>query len=434
MANAFVKNLITYLLLLSIFVTGEGLLGGPFRFYWYYPIYLFFLVYCIVIYHRVDYRVILTMLFLVVFSLVTYRSGFSLVVKQLINVCMSLLVFSFLLIHENRDMEGLFRKYIKLARWIAILGFVQVLMFSFQLGHYFMMAFPFLQSYSVTSRLQSVTQEPSYIAFTFAPIVFVSLHNLFYGGGQFVSKRWGFIFIIAYLLTGSAIAYFGLMIMLIMIYFKYFTYTRLVFAGFAFAAVLGIGVLLYSSLDNVKLRVDDTLRGLSVNFFEDQNYLYVNLSTFSFLTNLNVTKAAFIDHPILGNGFGTYEILYDKYTPADMKSYTFYFMNREDGSAMLFRLLAETGIVGLFIFIYFAFRHKCHARMSMPPEALQYWLINSGIFVVVLLALLRNGNYTIHGKMLFFLILYYSWSEYRRVTRQSRETVTTVLVSPSNQL
>jgi hypothetical protein len=417
MANAFIKNLITTLLLWSIFITGEGIITEPFRLYWYYPLYAFFIAYCLVVYHRLDFRIVLTILFIIVYTLLTFKSGFPLVVKQLVNVSFSLLVFSFLIIHEDRDLPKLFAKYIKVAKVVALLGLVQVVMFAGGIGHWYVKIFPWLRTYDVQIRLQSITQEPSYIALTFAPIVFVSVHNLFFKKKEFISKTWSLIFIAVYLLTGSSIAFAGLMVIMMLVYFKYITYTRAALAWVALAGVLGLGVLIYNTNTGVKMRVDDTITALSMdNFFANENYKEVNLSTFTLLTNFYISMDAVAAHPLFGNGLGTYELIFDASIPPGMSSYRGYNMNREDAAAILLRLLAETGIVGTGIFLYFAFRHKCRARLSMSPMANIYWLLNSGFFVLLLLAILRNGNYTTHGKMLFFMMYFYSWMEYRRAS------------------
>ncbi len=76
---------------------------------------------------------------------------------------------------------------------------------------------------------------------------------------------------------------------------------------------------------------------------------------------------------------------------------------------MFFRLLAETGLIGTFflIFLIFKSRIKFIYSENIPESKLIYWLINNGIFVLILLRLLRQGHYTMLGFTLFLLMYFY---------------------------
>ncbi len=89
--------------------------------------------------------------------------------------------------------------------------------------------FPFLKKSNISYQLQSIAQEPSFIANTFAPVVFLSFYNLFRRQSILINKLWSVLFIIGYLLSLSSIAYIGMMVMIIVLYAKNFN-LRKVFA------------------------------------------------------------------------------------------------------------------------------------------------------------------------------------------------------------
>lgn len=423
MNKTLINNIFSYIIIASIFVTGAGFEGSIFKFYWYYPFYIIFLITGLLVFRKVEFKPFLVLIAIIIFSLLTYQSNLLLVVKQIVNISFSWVVFYYFICLEKHDIIKLFEKYVKFAKVLAVLGLIQVLLFSIGLGNFFLWAFPWLKDYQVSNRLQSLTQEPSYIAFTFAPIVFIAIHNLFYRKRHFMNRGWSFLFILCYMLTLSSIAYFGLLLMLVMAYFKNFTYFKLQLIGFAFLGIFLLGFTAYKNLPGVKMRVDDTLLGLSGDFFEGERYRRVNPSTYAFLSNYYVTTKAFWDHPIVGNGLGTYEAVYDRNIPSKIEkvSPTYRSLNRQDGASMAFRLLSETGLVGLLLFTFYLFRNKLRMRMSFSKDAEVLWVLNTGIFIVIILALLRNGNYTIHGKLLFFFLYYYSYEQVKAYFRKDKE-------------
>lgn len=401
----------------SVFITGAGIDGSFFRFYWYYPVYVLFILLGILSFKKVERGPLLVLVSFITFALITHQSDLPLVAKQLINVSFSWTVFYFLIVHENKDILALFDKYVRVAKVLAILGLIQVVLFLIGSGKIFLSVFPWLKDYDVSTRLQSLTQEPSYIAFTFSPIVFCALYNLFYSTHYFMSRWWSVVFIVVYLLTQSTIAYLGLIVMLLLIYFRNFSYRKLQFLVFFLFSVVVICAVAYRFMPGVRLRIDDTRRGLSSDFFRGDMFLRVNPSTYAILSNYYVTVRAFEENPILGNGFGTYEAQYDKQIPNKVRRVdrNYLLLNRQDAASMGFRLLAETGLVGILLFLFFVWHYKCRRYTFYSSETDMVWMLNSGIFVLIMLALLRNGNYTVHGKILFLFLYYYSFLQWRRL-------------------
>ena len=238
MDHASIKNIISYLIIASIFVTGQGWQGIGFDLYWYYPFYFLFVIYGILVYHRIDLRIFFVVTACIVYTLLTWDLSLSLVMKQVVNICFSIAVFYYFIVHESFDFTAIFRKYVAFAKLILILGFVQVLLFTIGAGHIFLTVFSFLKSYPVHERLQSISHEPSYIGFTFGPIVFIAVHNLLTKSNFFITRWWCILFIVGYILTQSSVAFAGLLLSLVLVYFKNFSVRKLQFALIAFGGMI----------------------------------------------------------------------------------------------------------------------------------------------------------------------------------------------------
>jgi hypothetical protein len=404
------RVLVIYTLLFSFFLTGNGIETGYFTFYWYYPLYIVLLFTWLIQYHSIHRTVIIFLSIILIHSVIIFClhgvAPMKMVLQHLVNLAFSIVLFANYLRHEKFDLIEIFRKYIVVAKVVALIGFVQVVLFLIGRGEIFTYIFSFKTN--ISYRLQSVTLEPSFIAYTFAPVVFLSIYNLFNKRHFLISRLWSVLFILAYVLTFSSVAYFSLLLCLVLLFFSRWTIRKLVLSGGAITLIALVAIGMYRLFPDVRLRVDDTLFGFSADITKPEVYTAVNLSTYALLSNLYVTQEALKEKPFFGNGIGTYKAVYDKFLPAHMKAY--WALNRADANSMGLRLFAETGIVGLTIFLFFLYHFKASMRAGYSSEEKVLWIINNGILVLLILTVLRNGNYTILGKMLFCLMYYLSYA------------------------
>lgn len=388
-----------------------------FDFYWYYPFYILFLGFAILVYHQINVKLLFILALLLIYSLVTYEHGLTLIGKQFLNILFSTLVFYNLIVHERYGIIEIFRKYVVLAKIVLVLGFAQVVFFYLGYGEMYVSIFPWLGYSNIGVRLQSVSQEPSYIALTFAPVIFYSLHNLFYKTSYFLNKMWSGLFMAGYLLTFSSLAYLSILIILIVLYFKKFTSVKLILIGFVALGLFLLSFIMYRNIPFVKIRIDDTAFAITKDFTDPDIFRAVNFSTYALLSNLYVTKESLAVEPITGHGLGTHELTYRKYLPLELQNYRI--LNAEDANSMALRLLTETGLLGFTIFLFFTIHYRIRYNGSFPARQKLLWVINCGIFIVILLSLIRNGNYTVHGKILFFLAYYYTYRMLRKETQRA---------------
>lgn len=423
MANSIAKSLISYIIISSIFITGNDLEIFGTSVYWYYPFYILFAFFSLAVYRTINLKIIWMLAGFSVYGWLAAVQGEDLVIKQLVNILFSSVVFYGLIVHENFNLDEIIRKYVFFCKVILVLGFIQVLLFVFGAGDIFVAVFPFLKQTNITLRFQSLTSEPSFIAFTFAPVVFFSLCKIFYNTTDVVSKKWAYGFVLGYWLTFSLTAYMGVLVMLVILGFRNLTTRRLVAA--CFIVVGGIGIFSFVAYRNVSYimeRVDDTYYGVTHPFTDTTTFKKVNLSTYAFLSNAYVTSESLKTRPLTGYGLGTHELIYDRFLPESIQKYSS--LNRTDANSMALRLTTETGLIGLLLFLYFIFHFRIISKRSFTPQMELYWALNAGIFVMILIALLRNGNYTVHGKILFLFLYYYSWRFVKELQGSGPETTT----------
>ena len=411
MDNAILKKIVSYIILCSIFVTG-GMLHVGFTIEWYYFLYLAFSLVCLILYRRFNILFGLLLIILFAGSLMTYQTGIALVWKQLFNVSFSVFVFYNFLIWEDWNYDSIFTKYVNLCKIVLVIGFFQVFIFAVDsyggpLRSIYFSVFPFLRETNISARFQSVTMEPSFIAFTFAPIVFLSFYNLTRRSTYVISTIWSLLFILGYIVTLSVVAFMGILVMLLILYFKNFTVQKLSVSIIVFVVLGAIGGIMYRAVPPVRLRIDDTLFGFTNDFNEPQVYRHVNLTTYALLSNWEVTKSSFQEHPLVGTGIGTYQIAYDRLLPEDMQEYST--LNREDAGGLAMRILTETGCIGFFLFLMFVFRFRIRSRPSFSDAQEFLWIMNAGIFVMIILFLIRSGHYTYQARILFFMLYYFTY-------------------------
>jgi hypothetical protein len=386
---------------------GKPIAEIGFYLYWYHIVYIFFAFYSILVFHSIGKNVLVFIAVLIVYSLLTYQYSVSLVLKQLINLTFVIFVSYCFIRHEKFDFNEIFRKYSVCCKVVLTIGFIQVLLFSLGLESLYFAVFPYLKVTNINVRMQSVTLEPSFLSYTFVPILFISFYNLFYNQVLFFNKKWSVAFVIGVVLTFSAVSYFIILLTILLLYFQNFTLRKL---SYLFYVLFGISVLVYiayQNLEEIKKRIDDTYFGITEGIIANDGYIKVNLSTYSLLSNAYATKRSLEDQPLTGAGLGNYSVIYDKYIPSRLKEYIQ--LSREEASSLGLRLLAETGLIGFLAFCFFILKFRIKSNALFSPDEKFLWLFNSSIFALAISLLLRSGDYSATGRILFFLIYYYTY-------------------------
>ena len=77
---------------------------------------------------------------------------------------------------------------------------------------------------------------------------------------------------------------------------------------------------------------------------------------------------------------------------------------------MFLRLISETGIFGVGIFIFLIFRG--YVRRDLNNET-YHWIVSNSILVMILLNLFRQGHYFLNGFPFFVILYYYNSVSYK---------------------
>jgi hypothetical protein len=150
------------------------------------------------------------------------------------------------------------------------------------------------------------------------------------------------------------------------------------------------------------MRVDQTIGVINGNIPLEA----ANSSTFSLCSNGLIALKSFMNNPFFGGGLGSHSLSFDKYFPVIVKDLGISpRLNRDDANSLFFRLISETGLLGIFLFFYFLFRFYISKRRDE-----NYWVISNAIVCLFILNILRQGNYFYNGFM-FFVWTYYFTSK-----------------------
>lgn len=244
---------------------------------------------------------------------------------------------------------------------------------------------------SVTGRvykLKSVMQEPSHLALLVMPALYFYLDRA--QSERRVNLGLLTIFV-ALLMSDSSVGYVGMGLS------TFFLLARNIKTGVLAGAILlttFIGINHVSS--QFRNRVQDTISVVKSGYLGGD----INLSTFALLANAQVAAKSFLRNPFLGGGLGSHE----------QSHYTFFDsipgvrdnrhaenllrLNCKDAASLASRIVSELGIPGVVFATLFLFRYRATNNA-----------MNTGVFVYLLLKLLRDGHY-FTPEFYFFVMVY----------------------------
>ena len=126
--------------------------------------------------------------------------------------------------------------------------------------------------------------------------------------------------------------------------------------------------------------------------------------------NYQVAVRNFKDY-FLGTGLGSHPVAFAKYSLTKNVKTIGVDLNGMDANSMFNRLLSETGIVGVGLFLLIIFKGFVKRNIAVPFNN-SYWIISNSILTLILLNLLRQGHYFLHGFPLLVWIYYYNKQNY----------------------
>lgn len=410
------KQVINYSIILTIFLDDFILFNRGFNLYGYYAIYLLFVTWYLVRHKTLQFPRAFFLL-LTLFSAIGLANtlldgaGSNLVIKQFLVIFFNALTFYLLIKNNERDIINLFYTYLNISYYVCILGILQEVTY--------LVGYPWPYEYKITS----IVSEPAHLAIAITPALFYSIAQVLKLEKLLLGRYKMMMIILAYLLTFSAVAFIGLALCIVLILLSKSILNGEVPIGRKFVVLVSstvsclLLVLLVYQISPIRLRIDDTLAVLKADRKIPVDE--INLSSFVWYSHYFVAKETLKDNFLLGTGLGTHAINYDQHIDkiiSPQHPFRIMALNREDANSLLFRLLSETGILGVLIFCFFIYHYGISYRTGLNDEELILWLINKGILVSILLRLLRFGNYTVLG-FFFFVFLYIISYKYYKINQ-----------------
>ena len=163
-------------------------------------------------------------------------------------------------------------------------------------------------------------------------------------------------------------------------------------------------IVLYNNVSDFKIRVDAGLE-LNKSFENDIQRDIANTSTFTLYDNYIVTYNNFLENPLIGSGIGSHQYAFDKFSLTKKYSNLNVFANNsKDANSLFLRIVSETGLLG-FLFLFFIM-YKGVSKMNKLNKV--EYIVSVSLLLIMILSLIRQGNYFLNGLPLIFILFYYN--------------------------
>lgn len=335
----------------------------------------------------------------------------TLFIKQCVGFTLYGLVFYNFFKGEQERVSGIVNLYVKCSVAVALLGLIQI-------GAYFLdlkavydyswlipgyrVSVMYFNGYTHSIlRVNSLLSEASHFVLAVIPAFMYLVYRVInrdrkaYTGASIIG--------LALVFTFSAIGYVGLAVAVCMVIHRKFGATKFI-TTCIIVAICMTG--LFVKVGAFRNRLLDIKR----IFTEDIGLEEANVSSRTLLMNGLVTVESLRSSPFFGYGPGGHKDRYTAHMDEIFQRENNYTqrLNQYDGNSLFLRLLTETGIIGLgFLFMFFIRYYAGYRK-----EDLLVWGMQHGIIVLLILRLIREGNYFTCGSF-FFLWLYFYLFKYK---------------------
>ena len=405
---------------ISIFVNSYVFFKEPFEFYIGYLIYIVLLPGFIFRFgfNRALFFIFLVLLINGVVNIWTGNDTAAQFFKVFLGLFLSYSFYYYVFNEVNFEVENLFKWYLKASYFAALLGLFQFVSYQigFRAGYTFFGIFNkwgFAGGGLFGMRINSIFSEPTHLACVLAPAFFVSLYNLFNRENYYLTRMQGIAIIAVYVLSFSGLGQAGIFLTFIFLAISY---------GLVRYIIILIPVtiitfnVLYNNVKDFRYRLDGLTSLCSGEKFVQGT---THGSSFILYNNYTVALKNFQTNPLFGTGIGSHPVAFEKYSLAkDFKTFGFNF-NGQDANSMFLRLMSETGLFGLLIFLIILVR--CYVKRD-KEHITCHWLISNGVLVMILLNLFRQGHYFLNGFPFFVMLYYYNKVSYLNYINDLKES------------
>ena len=405
------RILTEFILILTMFTSSFVFFRTPFEFYLHYIVFIIYLPIFFLKFKLPKNITVLLFIILLISSinvLFNNLDWFSMI-KVWGGAFLSFYFYYFVYLYFSKDIVKLFSYYIKFCTFLLIVGLVQLISYNlnFKIGYDYSYSLGFNKWGLVESggifgiKINSLLAEPAQLAIVTIPAFFVAINNLIFKENYFIkNKLFNYIIIFVYISITSSTGYIGVLICLLILAIKRKFYNII----FGLLGSIIIVIILYQNVNEFRVRLDAAFE-ISNSFEDDISRAVANTSTFTLYDNYIVTKNNFLNNPFFGSGIGSHEIAFNKFSlTKKFFDLNIFANNSKDANSLFLRVVSETGIAGLIFVFYIIFSG---IKSTNNLNQLEF-IISISLLILILLSLLRQGNYFLNGLPLIFIMFYYN--------------------------
>ena len=405
------RILTEFILILTMFTSSFVFFRTPFEFYLHYIVFIIYLPIFFLKFKLPKNITVLLFIILLISSinvLFNNLDWFSMI-KVWGGAFLSFYFYYFVYLYFSKDIVKLFSYYIKFCTFLLIVGLVQLISYNlnFKIGYDYSYSLGFNKWGLVESggifgiKINSLLAEPAQLAIVTIPAFFVAINNLIFKENYFIkNKLFNYIIIFVYISITSSTGYIGVLICLLILAIKRKFYNII----FGLLGSIIIVIILYQNVNEFRVRLDAAFE-ISNSFEDDISRAVANTSTFTLYDNYIVTKNNFLNNPFFGSGIGSHEIAFNKFSlTKKFFDLNIFANNSKDANSLFLRVVSETGLAGLIFVFYIIFSG---IKSTNNLNQLEF-IISISLLILILLSLLRQGNYFLNGLPLIFIMFYYN--------------------------
>lgn len=354
--------------------------------------------------------------------------------KVYLSLLLTYFFYYYVICELEFDIKQMFKWYLKGCYIAALIGLFQFgsYIIGFENGYY-LFHYANKGGIPVTGglwgiRINSIFMEPTHLGSVLSAAFFVAVYNLVSREKFYYNSIQNWIVIIAYLLAFSGMGQIGVFLTIVMLAINF---------GFVRYIALAIPVMiisfnyLYNNVNDFRERFDSTY-GL---FVEGAQFELgkTHGSSFILYNNYIVATKNFQGNFLFGTGLGSHQTAFEKYSIGKEIGVWGFDLNSADANSMFLRLMSETGLFGLSIFLIILV--KCYVKRENNYDS-YHWLVSNGILIMILLNLLRQGNYYLYGFPFFFILYYFNKVSYNefKIKTDTDSNSETVISSENEKL
>lgn len=405
---------ILFLIYVSVFVNSYVFAQQPVEIYFGYVVFVLLLPFFMLRHKVPGYFLVIFMILLLagITNIILGHNTFPQFLKVFLGVLFSYLFYYYVVVQFDFNVERLFQFYLLGCYIVAVIGVIQFVSYQvhFEPGYdysWLLNKWGVLVGGNFGIRVNSIFGEPTHFGACVSAGAFVSIFNLISKKPYYLSRLQSAVILIAYLLTFSGLAYFGLFIaiLILLINFGFVRYV-LVFAPLLIAAFS----YLYANVPEFRERFTST-----IDIFETGKFRIgkTHGSSIILYNNYRIAFENFSTNFLVGTGLGSHPIAFEKYSITKKVEQRGFDLNSQDANSMLLRLISETGLFGTILMLGVVFKHfiRRNPYLDVPDH---FWIISGAIFTMVAVNFLRQGHYFLNGFPFFIWLYYFNHVNYRK--------------------